>query len=205
MSLATRLVPRGKRGFTLVELIVVMVIMVLLATLAFFSFGTVKGTNVTESGNMVMEDMAYARELAVSNNQPTEVWFFQPQGGTALTALRIYLVDKYGNSTSFGPVHHLPATVILDSGTFLSPLITAGNLKTWTGGQTKPTIPGYQTSYNAYYVRFMPDGSTTLSSSSQWYLTLHELRLGDQLPAVPANYAMVSLDPVLGTVSLYRP
>ena len=195
----------GRGGFTLVEMVLVMSIMAVLATLVLLSLGNLKSTNLTAAGNMVTENMAYARELAVSKNQPTEVWFLRPQGGTSLDAMRVYLVTQSGDTTPSGPLRRLPVGVVLDSGTFLSPLIVTGNVKTWSGGPTKPAIPGYGTAYNAWFVRFMPDGITTLSSTSQWYVTLHAQNVGDQLSSVPANYAMISLDPVMGNVSLYRP
>ncbi len=157
-----------------------------------------------------MENMAYARELAIANNQPVEVWFLRPSGGTYLTALQIYLVDQTGNSTSYGGVLRLPLAIGIDSGAALSPILVASNKKTFGGSVVQPWITGFGTNYEAWFVRFMPDGSTTLQSTQQWYLTLHDVSLGDQLALaggqIPLiNYAVISVDPVAGNVSLYRP
>jgi uncharacterized protein (TIGR02596 family) len=204
MATTTKPLASGHNGFTLIELLVVMGIIALIAALAISSPNLWRSTNVTTAGNLVMEDLAFARELAIANNQATEVWFLRPTGGTFLIATQIYLVDSTGNSSSYGGVHHLPVNLGMDSGsTFLSTLFVTANQKTFSG--TQPYIPGFQTSYDAWSVRFMPDGSTTLSSNQ--YLTLHDVALGDQMPSpnLPNNYAMISIDSATGAVSLYRP
>jgi uncharacterized protein (TIGR02596 family) len=192
----------GRAGFTLVELLAVIVIVVLLGGLIVAGPGFSRSSGLTAAGNMVTDDLAYARELAISSNQKTEVWFLRPGGSTFITGLQIYTYDQNGAATSYGNVHHLPASVGLDSGTLLSPLFANGNKLTWTLPNVAPTISGYPT-YTAWRIGFMPDGSTT--SSNQWYFTLHDVSLGDQLATLPKNYAVVSVDAVTGAVSLYRP
>jgi hypothetical protein len=147
--------------------------------------------------------MALARELAVSSNEPTEVWFLRPTGGTLFGATQIYMVDQNGNWTSYGGVHHLPGNVGVDSGAKLSTLFGAGNQKAWTF-QAQAAIPGYGTGYDAWFVRFMPDGSIA-QATQNLFLTLHDVALGDQLTALPSNYAVINIDYVTGTGTLYRP
>jgi uncharacterized protein (TIGR02596 family) len=192
---------RATGAFTMVELLCVMAVIAILIGLAVSSPSLFRSVNVTTSGNTVMEDLAYARELAIANNEPVEVWFLQPAGGTLITATQIYLVDQSGNSTSYGNIHYLPKNLGVDSGSYLSPVLVSGNLKS----SNLPAITGLGTNYKAWYVRFMPDGSTTLSTTQQWYLTLHDVALGDQLTSLPPNYAMISIDPMTGASSLYRP
>ncbi len=196
---------RRRGGFSLVELLVVVAIVAILGALTMSSPQFLRSNNVTTAGNMVVEDLAFARELAISSNQPTEVWFLRATGGTLSTALQIYTIDQDGNATSYGGVHHLPVSVGIDSGSYLSPLLASSNKRQWISPQVKPAIVGYQTNYAAWFVRFMPDGTTTLVSSQQWFLTVHDVSLGDQLTALPKNYASVSIDSVTGAVSLYRP
>ncbi len=194
----------SSRGFSLLELLTVMAIIAILGALVVFSPSLLRSNDLTTGSNLVMEDMAYARELASSGNQPTEVWFLRSTGGKAITALQIYTIDQSGNPALYGGVHHLPASIGADSGT-LSPLFASSNKKQWTGTQVQPSIAGYGTGYDAWYVRFMPDGATTLPTTTYWYVTLHDIGLGDQLTALPPNYAVVGLDPVTGAVTLYRP
>lgn len=206
MKRLSPLIGRGGRGgFTLVEMLFVVLIMVILIALAVRPMLLGRAVSVTTAGNQVMEDLAYARELAIANNQPVEVWFLRPTGGTFLGALQIYTVDQDGNATSYGGPHHLPLNVGIDSGSTLSTLIATANKRQWTSPQVKPAITGYQTNYDAWFVRFMPDGTTTLTSNPAWFVTLHDVSLGDQLATLPKNYASVSIDSVTGAVSLYRP
>jgi len=198
-------IPGGRNAFSLVELLAVLAVIAIMALLVTFPPNLWRSGNITTSGNSVMEDVAYARELAIANNQPVEVWFLRPSGGKQITGLQTYLIDQTGNASSYGGVRFLPPSLGIDSGSYLSPILVAGNQKTFGTSQPQPTIPGYQANYQAWYVRFMPDGSTTLQNTQQWYLTLHDVALGDQLTRVPANYAMISVDPQAGTVSLYRP
>ena len=196
---------RGRSAFTLVELLTVIVIVVLLAALTAASPNLWRSNNITTAANMVMEDLAYARELAVSSNQPAELWFLQPTGATPITATQIYAVDLNGVETSYGRVHRLPSTIIIDSGTTLSsPFTSSSNFKTLI----TPSIPGYGTSYKSWTIRFMPDGSVSSPggpATANIYITLHDVALGDQLTVLPKNYALINLDYFTGAVTLYRP
>jgi hypothetical protein len=147
--------------------------------------------------------------LAVSSNEPAEIWFLQPTGSTPIVALQTYTVDLNGAETAYGPIHHLPQNIIIDSGTALSSLFlsTPNNFKK---SGTLPSITGYGTSYAAWCVRFMPDGSIsspTGPATQNLFLTLHDIALGDQLTAspLPKNYALINTDYVTGAVTLYRP
>ena len=187
----------------MVELLTVMVIIVVLGSLLAMSPSLWRSSGITTAGNMVMDDMAFARELAVSSNQPTEVWFLRPTGGTLFGATQIYTIDQNGLWASYGAVHHLPANVGLDSGTTLSSLFSTSNQKTWSA-QAQAAIPGYGTAYDAYYVRFMPDGTIYQATQNQ-FLTLHDVAKGNALTTLPANYAVINIDYVTGAVTLYRP
>jgi uncharacterized protein (TIGR02596 family) len=199
----SRTVKRCAGGFTLVELLVVLVIMAILGALVMSSPNLWRSNNVTVAGNQLMEDMAFARELAVSSNEPTEVWFLRPTGGTLFNASHIYRVDQTGIWSPYGGVHHLPGNIGADSGTTLSSLFAASNKKVWSS-QAQASIPGYGTSYDAWAIRFMPDGSVG-TASKNLFLTLHDISLGDQLTTLPANYSLINIDYVTGAATLYRP
>ncbi len=199
----SRTVKRKERGFTMVELLTVVAIMVILGALVVASPNLWRSNNLTVAGNQVMEDLALARELAVSSNEPTEVWFLRPTGGTLFTGSQIYQVDQTGIWSPYGGVHSLPKNVGADSGTALSSLFASSNKKAW-GSQAQASIPSYGTSYDAYAIRFMPDGSVG-SASKNLFLTLHDISRGDQLATLPANYSLINIDFVTGAVTLYRP
>jgi uncharacterized protein (TIGR02596 family) len=202
---------RPKSGFTLVELLTVIAIMVLLAALMATSPNLWRSNNVTTAANTVMEDMAYARELAVSSNEPAEIWFVGTGTATPITATQIFTVDLNGVETSYGRVHHLPANIIIDSGTNAATTLSSLTSTSYTFLNTNtntPSIPGFGTTYSAWTVRFMPDGSVASPSgpaTSNFFLTLHDVTLGNSLTALPKNYALINVDYFTGAVTLYRP
>jgi uncharacterized protein (TIGR02596 family) len=192
-------------AFTFIELLVVVAIIVIVGSMLVSGLGVWSGRAVGNGGNLVVEDISYARELAIETNRPAEIWFVRPTGSTSLTAMQVYTIDDNGNAVAAAEVHYLPAGAAIDTGSNLSTLFGTGNQKQWTGSQAQPSISTFGTQYSCWYIRFMPDASTTLSSSQQWYLTVHSQTLGNQLASLPPNYAMVSVEPVTGNVALYRP
>jgi uncharacterized protein (TIGR02596 family) len=201
--MSSRPLKRYDSGFTMVELLAVLVIIIILSAAVAASPGLWRSSNVTVAGNQLMEDLAYARELAVSSNEPTEVWFLRPSGGTSFRASQIYQVDQTGIWSPYGGVHHFPANIGADSGTVLSSLFATGNKKVWSS-QAQAAIPGYGTSYDAWAIRFMPDGSVG-TATQNLFLTLHDVSLGDQLTTLPVNYSLINIDYVTGAVTIYRP
>jgi uncharacterized protein (TIGR02596 family) len=167
--------------------------------------GVLRANGVTNGANAVRDALTLARETAIARNQQVEVWFVRKSGGNFVTALQVCLVGSDGVPKPHGEVRRLPTSVGVDSGTTVSSLFVPGNAKQWGGAVAQPTLPELGTAYECWYVRFLPDGSTTLPLNSQWFLTLHEISLGDGLTALPPNYATISVAPTTGRVSQYRP
>ncbi len=116
MKRLSPLIGRGGRGgFTLVEMLFVVLIMVILIALAVRPMLLGRAVSVTTAGNQVMEDLAYARELAIANNQPVEVWFLRPTGGTYLTGIQLNLVDQTGTVSSYGGVYPMRRPAVTPS------------------------------------------------------------------------------------------
>lgn len=200
-------VTRRRHAFTLVELLVVLAIIAVLASVGIGGLGIWKAWGVTSAGDAVHGNLALARELAISRNQPVELWFLQRKNsGPFVDAIQVRLVDSAGGTAGYDRVVRLPANVGIDTGTNLSPLL-AHNAKTWPAGsgQTQPTISDYGSDYGCWYVRFLPDGSTTLSNAAEQYCTVHEVFYGNGLTALPKNYALLNVAPQTGKVTLYRP
>ena len=201
----------ARRGFTIIELLVVIAIILVLVGLLISGSGDWRGKGVTVGGNLVLENLALARELSIAKSQPVELWFLQKTSGTLINAIQIRLVTSNGDTTGYDRVQRLPVNTGLDTGNSsnaantLSSLIVTSNAKQWNGSISQPSISDFGTSYNCWYVRFMPDGSTSLASSAQWYVTLHEAALGNGLSKLPPNYAVLSISPITGKATVYRP
>jgi hypothetical protein len=186
------------------ELMVVMALILVMAGLIFSNAGFMRGSGVTNGGNMVLNEMSLARELSIAKNLPVELWFIRKTGGTFIDALLICSIEPTGSPRPAGITKYLPQDAAVDSGA-LSPIIASGSPKVWSGTVTKPVLPGYGTQYECWYVRFLPDGSTTLNITKQWYVTVHDRRIANALPTLPANYSIVSVSPTSGRSMLERP
>ena len=77
-----------KSGFTLMELILVMFLLALIMTLSAPSLSRfVRGRNVGEESRRVLALTRYAREQAISESVPTEVWFDMQRKSYGVRAL----------------------------------------------------------------------------------------------------------------------
>ena len=54
-------------------------------------------------------------------------------------------------------------------------------------------------------MRFLPNGSTDLVPTANWYLTVHSGLSGDPMASPPPNFVTIQVDPVSGIVVFYRP
>ena len=118
-------------------------------------------------------------------------------------------VFESGSVVSFDKVHVLPQGVVMDS-SGLSTLLPggAGALPVQMPTQSDPPLPAVTPSNQYRFVafRFLANGSTNLSPSVQWYMTLRVLKdpivNGGQMPA---NFFTLQIDPVSGSMKNFRP
>src|SRR5438128_1445985 len=67
-----------QKAFTLIELLVVVGIMVVIMAFALPAVNSVlRGSQITQTGQMVCDQLALARQAALSKNHPIEVRFYQ--------------------------------------------------------------------------------------------------------------------------------
>lgn len=194
----------SRSAFTLLEILGALFIISVLAFIIVGSLTATGSSELTAGSNITVEQLALAREMAVSGNYPTEVWFLRKKDGTWIESLQIFRIDEKGRSVPSGKLQRLPQSVGIDSGE-LSTLFKTTTVKQWPDPADKPSIHPYGKDYDCWHVCFRLDGSASLAKKDQWYLTLHLKNLGDQLKALPPNYAVVGVSPSTGKVTLYRP
>ena len=222
------------QAFTLVEMIAVMAIAVILITLLVPATTQILGgSDLTQTNQLLTNQLALARQQALTQNHPVEVRFYQfadPAAGESVTspstwkyrAVQSFVISEAGTATPIGKLSRFPNTIIIDKGATLSTLLGNAQASASTSGAiTAPaltsspqsqsnSIPPAGVSYNSVAFRFYADGSTNLplatsGSSNLWFLTLHQLQKGDALMQPPANFASIQIDPSNGNLREFRP
>ena len=183
----------ASRAFSLVELLVVVAVIAIVAGFAVPAVTTMlKGSQLTQGSQMVVDQISLARQTALSRNRSVEVRFYKfgdpeipgektddPTSGF-FRAMQVFEVLENGAALPLGPIQRLPMNVIMHEGepstkTPLSTIITdqgANGRTRFTKAQvgqdpTAPELPGMPSadkkSYEYVAFRFLPDGSTDLA------------------------------------------
>ena len=202
-------------GFTLLEMLLAVAIMAILATLlAIPVVSLISSTRLSGATDHVVGLLGYARQSAIALNHTVEVRFYKytdseaPAGGNRYQAVQIIQYSDSGQAVPLTKVQWLPPSIIFDSNSTLSPLLS---LTKNFGPPVDPvldpqiSLPRIGTLYTCAAFRFMPTGVTNLAATSAWYITLHRKTDGDNLSAPPVNYATIQIDPTSGAVKVYRP
>ena len=140
---------RGERarfwseGYSLVELLVVMAIIAILATLAAPSIvGVFQGSSISQAGQMIQDQLASYRQLALADNCTVEVRFYQfqdpnipndPTAGYYRAIQAFKVVQNAGTlgtytKTPLTKALRVPVSVIIDSGNNVGLAITVSRL-----------------------------------------------------------------------------
>ena len=198
-------------AFTLIELLVVLAIIGVIATFAVPAMtGIMGGSNLAQGTDLVVSQLKYANQLALSKNRSVEVRFYNYKdpslsGSSDIRALQLWQLNpEDGTKTAIGKVQKFPGTIIISS----SNLMVSGTSLTQIGGDVPSnTLPAKEitqslpTGYRYVSFQFRPDGSTSLTSA-QSYLTIQNAN--DQA-VPPKNFATVQIEPVTSAIRVFRP
>lgn len=196
------------KGFSLVELLVVLGIIVLLAGISIPVFNSInKGADLGFAAAQTSGQLDLARQTATTMNQVVEVRIYETRdgGGTPLyNALAMYAVgeDGGGNQTFTlqNKIQYLPQGAVFSAGS-LSTLISD------VADKGTDTIPG-QNNVNYSAFRFRPSGGAELdgnpATGTAWTLTIVSKK-DAALTTLPPNYAILTLNPVVGMTRITRP
>ena len=209
-------------AFTLVEMIVVVgIVLLLLALIVPATVTLLRGSQLTQGGDLLMAQLDLARQAALSRNRPVQVRLCRPTGGQYTAIMPLYVaitMSATGNVTQTytavsKPVT-LPTAVIMDAGATLSTILNQTGIAATTASTTDPRLGSLGTGYQYVAFQFKADGSTDLLSQTSpstsgttnlWFLTVHNQTDGDSLGTAPPNYYTIQLDAYNGHVRPFRP
>ncbi len=182
----------NRRAFSLLELLVVIAIIALTSTMAITSIsGIQRSSAMTTSASHLMDYLATGRQIAMTMNQPVRVWVCPGETNDFVLLYR----------TTNGTDYSIPAErelklnerVTLKSTTWSTVLATCSTGKETNKGRG-----------DAYFFRFMPDGSTDLAETNSPTLTL-VYRTDANSSTLPPNFFTLQIDQQTGTVRTFRP
>jgi uncharacterized protein (TIGR02596 family) len=210
-----------RAGFSLIEMIVVVGIIALIASFAVPAASTViRGSQLTQASQVLSDQISLARQQAITKNRSVEVRFYRfgdneqpgedptnPKSGK-FRAIQLFEVLETGTAIPMGKISRLPSSVVINDGK-LTTLIDGEGKSSQAPKLPTPTDPelprGVKKNYEFVSFRFLPDGSTNLVPTENWYATLHDLTSRIEGDTPPANFFTIQVDPVSGTTKKYRP
>jgi uncharacterized protein (TIGR02596 family) len=222
--------PSQNRAFSLLELLAVIFIIGIVAVFVTPAASTIlKGSQLTQAEQILTDQIKLARQMALTKNRSVEVRFIRygdPEvpGETKsdkakgnFRAVQVFEILESGASVPLDRPQLLPQAIIMNAGT-LSTLISDKDQKIQDANSTvDPALPrGINYDYQYAAFRFLPDGSTNLSSTSGtlWHVTIHNIN--EQATAKPGggvvnqnglqvNFRTLQVDPVNGALRIFRP
>jgi uncharacterized protein (TIGR02596 family) len=216
-------------GFSLLELLVVILIIGIIAAFVTPAATTIlKGSQLSQAEQILTDQIKLARQQAVTKNHNIEVRFIRygdpempgekantPSSGF-FRAIQVMEVLDSGAVVPLDKPQLLPQSIIVSPSTLstlvshpdMQPVKQAKKQKASDGSGGDPGLPrGIDWNYEYVSFRFLPDGGTSLNSTNGviWCITLHDHTAQPQGSVPPPNFVTLQLDPVAGSVRLFRP
>ncbi len=194
---------RSQRAFSLIELLVVVCIMGLLMGIAIPSISSLmESTNLTSAGQMVVDQIGLARQMASTMSTTVEVRIIQlSPDSEGFNAVQIWAPSPKGMTPAKRMARLPNGMVISDSSGARSPLLTL---------LAKDQMPSYGLAADAPFLSFYirPSGAVVTdlpaNTRSDHYLSIvSEKKIVSG--KLPANYITIQLNPETGTTSIYTP
>jgi uncharacterized protein (TIGR02596 family) len=189
---------RAARAFSMLEALVVAALIATAIAITLNGYGALAQSTALNTGAAQLREMlADARQAALTGNATVEVRFYDSPSPLYRT-IQARVVNADGTLTPLDSPLLLSSLVAIDPTAAHSPLVAATNAKV----TPDPTDPLLDAGTRVFH--FLPDGSTDLTPSSSWFLTLRAATASD--PAhFPSNWACLTLDPATGRVQVFRP
>lgn len=217
------------RAFSLLDLLAVLFVIGIIAVLVIpHAPAILRGTQLSQAEQILTDQVKLARQMALTKNHSVQVRFIRygdpempgekandPATGFYRAIQLMEILDN-GDAVPLDKPQWLPQSVIVNAGSLstlvndpaMQPPTRAAKGKSANGSGGDPAMArGIDWNYDFVEFRFRPDGSTTLNSNTgmAWAITLHNFNDKPAGANLPANFVTLQIDPVSGTVRLFRP
>jgi uncharacterized protein (TIGR02596 family) len=232
------------RAFSLLELIAVIFIIGIVAVFVTPAASTIfKGSQLSQAEQILTDQIKLARQLALTKNRSVQVRFIRygdaevpgetktDKANGNYRAIQIFEILESGAAVPLDKPQLFPQAIIISPGTYpapTGPIASTSSLSTLitdadqqppkdANSTIDPPLPrGVNYDYQYISFRFLPDGSTNLSSTSGtiWHVTIHNINDRATVKAgggvvnqtgQSVNFRTLQIDPVSGAVKVYRP
>lgn len=197
------ILPRLRRGFSLLELLVVIAILALLLGICIPAFTSIsQGAALAQGGQKVADALVLGRQDALLKNRKVSVRLIKVAdavgGGKHYRAVQTWQIkDDAGTTVPLTKVSTFPNGIILTEKPELSPLLQSPPAQAGT-----MMVSGASCDYVSFAL--LANGSLDSSISNQAaFLTL--VREKDADVSLPANYLSICINPVTGEVTTFQP
>jgi len=185
-------------AFSLIELLVVVAIIGILAAITVPALASIQRANgVNRAGQMLGDAIIAARQEASSKNRDVELRIILLENPSGYRAFQTWIADDRGVMSPLGKAERLPDSVLIASGSQLSPILEAN---TNLAGTTNFGALGNR-AFTGLRIRAggLPDPNITTSNN---FLTVRGLT---DTATPPANFYAIRLVPATGRVTIHRP
>ncbi len=184
-------------GFSLVELLVVIAIAAILGTMAVAGMGAIGSSRVTTAAIELRATAELARQTAITSGRPVELRFYKPDNSAGeYSGFRIVKIN--GTNETKLKLVRLPDGIAMRSSAKGSTILSSAPL-------TNDAAAGFIAA-ETRRVRFLPSGSIEgFAAGAPQTVSIARAAEPAVANELPANFATVSFDTVLGTTAVYRP
>ena len=197
-----------KGGFSLVEILAVLTIISLLLSMSVLGINRMAdATDLTSSGDQIVNLLVQARQRALADNAHVEVRFYPPPESAPIKQWTLVLA-RQGLEDSPAA---LQQPLILSEGIAISEHKVFSTLIALREPEQDASLLRSPSGTEREYIsfKFHPNGSTDLPLSptgDTWHLTAVSRKyLKRDEAALPDNFYTIRVDPFTGTVRSFRP
>lgn len=190
-------------AFSLIELLVVMSIMIMMLSLAVpAGVSLMESSNIARAGQIVVDQIRVARQLAAARNLTVEVRLIKTGSGSDPGYNAVQLWTTQFTTNAISKLATLPQSIAISENPTISGLLGVST--------NRYTMPSTGPNANAPYAAFQvtPSGLVTPTSNanSLFFVTVLSSRYAKvSTSTLPPNYVIVQINPNTGSPLAFQP